>query len=265
MDIDESQIFNVSSSRENVVSGTTSDFIYKFDIDNDANYDRCAILSASIPKSYYLIDENNDDFILVENNIQVPINIPHGNYTITAWKQTLTSLLTSNSPNNWVYNVSFPNANQVNKGKLLFTVIGNDSQPQFIFDEQLYKQFGFYQGTYTFNNNQLESINVINLQLINTIYIKSDIVNNKHDDVLQVLYSNSSDFSNITFQATELLANSKPLATKNNFMNKFYLTDNNHQRINLNGLEFNFTIIFFKKNNTLQMIKDFIKLNLLRE
>lgn len=262
MDIEDSQIFYVSS--EDRIDGNSSNFSYNFKITNDKEYDHCAILAASIPKSYYLIDENNDQFNLVENGVNVALTIPHGNYTLTAWKSMLQTLLTSNSPNGWTYTTSFPSTNTTNTGKMTFTVSGNGGiQPQFIFSEHVFDQMGFNPGTYTFAGNSLTSENVINLQLVNAIFIHSDIVNNKDDNILQDVYSNTSDYSNITYQATELLSYAKKLSNKTSWTARFYLTDVESNPINLNGLNWNFTIIFFKKNNIFDMIRNFIKLSII--
>lgn len=264
MDYEDKQIVYVNSVDR--VSGTPSRFLYQFNIDNTNNYDYFGVLQVSIPKSYYLINPENDEFILTENGSSVNIVIPHGNYTLTAWKNVLTSLLNENSPNGWTYVITFPSVNTTNTGHLTFTVSNNGLlQPSFTFSETLYKQFGFNSGTYQFVANVLESVNVINLQLISAIFIHSDICNNKSDTVIQEIYSDNNDYSNIRYQATELGAYSKQLAYKNNFSNMFFLTDQYNNEINLQGLEWNMTLIFFKKNNIYELIKNYIKLTLLQQ
>ena len=72
----------------------------------------------------------------------------------TAWKNTLTTVLNSNSPHLWTYVVNYPSTVTTNTGKLAFTVSGNGGiQPQFTFAEHLYEQFGFDAGTYSFVGN----------------------------------------------------------------------------------------------------------------
>lgn len=264
MDYSSKQIVYVSSA--NRISGNSSNFLYSFNIDKDSQFDHVAVLQASIPKSYYLINPNNDEFTLSEGVSSVVILIPNGNYTLTAWKNVITNILNNNSPNGWTYTVAFPSPSGTNTGHLLFTVSGNGGiQPSFTFSETLYQQFGFNSGTYSFVDNQLESVNVINLQLNTALFIHSDIVNNKSDAILQDIYSNSDDFSYITYQATEVLSYSKELCYKNNFTNRFFLTDAQGNEVNLQGLNWNMTLIFFKKNNTLDMIKSYIKLSLMQQ
>jgi len=173
-------------------------------------------------------------------------------------------MLNNNSPHGWTYTVSYPTPTQTGTGKLTFNVTGNgDIQPQFIFTEQLYEQFGFNSGTYSFVGNLLTSINVINLQLLSALFIHSDMCDNKHDSVLQEIYSNNSDYSNIEYQATAPNAYSKKLAIKGINAYNFYLTDSSGNQVDLNGLNWNMTILLFKKNNIYEMARNFMKLQLL--
>lgn len=261
MEFLDKQIFYVSSKDR--VSGTSSSFLYNFNLANDSEYDNVAILQASIPKSYYLITSQNDQFTLIENNVSVDIHIPVGNYTLTSWKKILTDSLNAASPNNWTYSISYPTTKETNTGKITYTVTNNNSQPQFIFNEYLYEQMGFDQGTYNFSNDVLVSTNVINLQLLNAVFINSDICTNKHNTVLQEIYSNNSDFSFLTYQATTISAYSKKISVKGNGTYRFYLTNFYDDTIDLNGLNWSFTILFYKENRTLDMIRDYIKLSVM--
>ena len=264
MDFEDKECFYVSSV--NRLSGTSSSFSHKFGNVQKKNYDSVCVLAASIPKSYYLITTDNDEFILTENGSSVDIHIPVGNYTISAWKNTLINVLNTNSPNNWTYSIDFNvGGSVVNTGKLRFSVSGNSSiQPQFTFSEYLYKQMGFNPGTYTFNNDALTSGNVINLQLLDAVFINSDICTNRHDSVLQEIYSNNGDYSNITYLATAPLAYAKKMMSNTSNVYSFYLTNVYGQPIDLNGLDWNCTVLLYKENKTLEMIRNYIKLTLLQ-
>lgn len=265
MDYDDKQIFYVFS--KNRISGDSNSFLYQFDINPGDQYDSVAVLGATIPKSFYLINSFNDEFILTEDTTSVTITITHGNYTLASWRNTLTNALNANSPNGWVYTVSYPSttATDGNNGKLTFTVSGNTSQPSFTFSERLYLQMGFNANvTYQFTANTLTSVNVINLQLLAAVFIHSDVCNNKSDSVLQEIYVNDNDYSSIRYQASAAGAYGKKISGRSNQVCRFYLTDEYSQLVNLNGLEWSFTIIFYKQNNTLDMIKNYIKLSLLQ-
>lgn len=264
MEFENKQIFFCSSKDR--VSGTPSDFLYSFNLNTNNNYDYVGILAASVPKSFYLITTYNDEFILTENGDSVTIHIPVGNYTLTSWIVTLTTLLNNNSPNNWTYSITYPKPTAYggNNGHFIFNVSGNIGQPSFTFNERLYQQMGFNPGTYTFTDNILESINVINLQLLDALFINCDVADNGSDSVLQEIYNNNEDYSNITYQAMNIHHYSKKIAIKNNSVYHFYLTNSYGETINLNGLDWNFTIIFYKLNNVYEMHKNFIKLSVLQ-
>lgn len=263
MEYDDKQIFYVSSRDR--ISGTTSNFLYNFQIPSESNYDSIVVLAASIPKSYYLISSSNDEFILTEDNIAVNIHIPSGNYTLTSFKAMMIKALNDASPHNYTYNITFPSTRDPGTGKFTYSVTGNGViQPSFTFGEYLFEQMGFFSGTYNFVDSSLTSINVVNLQLLNAVFISSDICNNKNDCVLQEVYSNGVDFSNLTYQATSPNAYAKKLLIKNSTTCRFYLTDVYGDIIQLNGLEWNFTFMLYKSNQTLDMIRNYIKFSLMQ-
>lgn len=263
MEFEDKQIFYVSSKDRS--TGSSSNFLYNFQLSSDTNYDSVVVLAASIPKSYYLISTTNDEFILTEDNVSINIHIPDGNYTLSSWKTILTAALNAASPNNWTYTMTYPTTKETNTGKFTFTVSGNGLiQPSFTFGEYLYEQMGFEQNTYSFSNNTLTSVNVINLQLLNAVFISSDICNNKHDTVLQEIYSNNSDYSFLTYQSTAVTAYSKKISVKGNSVYRFFLTNAYGDIVDLNGLNWNFTLMFYKENKTMDMIKNFIKFSLMQ-
>jgi len=260
-------IFYINS--KNRVSGTDSDFLYQIDITKENKYNKVCALQVSIPKSYYLI-QNGEHFILEEGKVQVNIQVTPGNYTRKSFAATIQSFLNSLSPNGWIYAITYQNSStQYDDGKYTFTVSGNSSQPSFIFDSDhnLYENMGFDIGsTNTFVADTLKSTNVINLQKESTLYLHSDMVNNGNDNVLQEVFaSDSSDYSTIVFQQKDVEAYSKDTITNKNNVYRFYLTDENDFPINLNGLNLNVTIVLYEKNNIYEMIKQFLKLQILKK
>jgi len=261
---DEKEVYYIFSKDR--LSGDATNFTYRILLPENTEFDYAGVLAASIPKTYYLIDEYNDEFTLVEETDHINIKLDHGNYTLTAFTNALITTLNQHSTHSWSYVVIPPMSNIVNTGKIVYTVSGNGgSQPSFIFTESLYKQMGFNVGTYTFDNNKLMSENVINLQLLSRLYIHSDMCSNKNNDILQEVYSNTQDFSNITYQATAIEGYSKRFVTNKNNVYRFVLTDDSGDNINLNGGEWSFTLMCYKKNTTLPLINHFIKYNLLKE
>ncbi len=251
------------------VSGSDSDFLYQFDIPKDNKFNKVCVLQMSIPKSYYLIQQG-ENFVLEENKVQVNIQLTAGNYTRKSFAATLQQFLNTSSPNGWVYAITYPTSStEYDDGKYTYTVTGNTSQPSFIFDNDhtLYENMGFNIGsTNTFVANTLKSTNVINLQKESTLYLHSDIANNGNDNVLQEVFATSnSDYSTIVFQQMDVESYSKDMTTNANNVYRFYLTDENDKKIDLNGLNMTATIVMFQKQNVYEMIKQFLKLQVIKK
>ena len=138
-------------------------------------------------------------------------------------------------------------------------------QPQLIFGDYLFEALGF--DAFSSNNfiaNQLVSTNVIKLQLEDSIFIHSNLVSNGTDNILQEIFSaDAGDFSNIIFTTPDFEAYSKQITYNTSNVYNFYITDEEQRPINFNGLNVNFTIVLYKKENVMEMLRNFMKLKLL--
>lgn len=235
-----------------VVSGTDANFTYMLDLPKYNTFDSVCVLQAAVPKSYYLIANNRNVFTLVEGETYTFITIPPGNYSRRSLASKLTTLLTANSPNNYVYTVSFPDFTiNPDTGKYTYTVIGALEQPKFIFSWQSSPatQMGFESNSMnTFALNVLESVNVCKLQSQDTIYIKSDLVENGNNTILQEVFSNVPDFSTITFDvgnAGGVKANRRRLRSNRNNIYSFTITDDEDNQLDLNGLNVVFSLLLW--------------------
>lgn len=256
-----SKIFYINST--NRLSGSHSNFSYKLELRPETEFTHVAVMQAIIPKSYYLIQEEQNTITLNENGSLSIITIPIGNYTRSSFVSIFQTTL--NASGVWNYLVSIDDTTTgPETGKLLFTVTGNsDIQPSFIFTTFLYEMLGFEQNsTISFQNNSLTSINVINMQKEASVFIRSDIVSNSGDNILQdVFTSNTSDYGNIIFQNENINYNCKKLNSSQKVYD-FYLTDENNNPINLNGRNWQITICLFNKNDLLNIIKRYIQFKL---
>ena len=245
----------------NRLSGSSSAFSISVQLPQHEDYNKITVLEANIPISYYLIPAGYNTFQLKELSTTVTITIPAGNYNVQSFANILTTLLNINSPNSWVYSISYNNGYSNNfNGLYTFNVTGNSGQPTFIFNSINYlnEQFGFNQGsTVTFASNTLVSTNVVNFVNETVLLIHSDIATTGYSDVLQGVYqSNNSSMSYLTYQATAPLEHSKFLTTNKNQIANFYLTDANNTQINLNGQDIVITILLYKEPEN---ITDFLK------
>ncbi|MGV8131480.1 MAG: hypothetical protein ACP5N7_05275 [Candidatus Pacearchaeota archaeon] len=256
------------------ISGTSHDFTAKLNLPTDFDYDSVSLLQASIPKSYYLVREPFNTFILQENKTnEVTITVQPGNYSLSSFKNIIKTLLNDNSPNNLTYNLTSPNINtECSTGKITYTVEANiliTSQPALIFpySSNLYKQFGFEsESTNYFVNRSLTSVNVVNFNTINGLIILSDLVEGTPADpihgsaVLQEIFSfNTFDYSNINFQNIDIQATAKLLNKRPSNTAHFTLTDLDAATLDLNGQPVNFSLVFFKRDRTNEMKRDDLK------
>lgn len=258
------RIFYVDSHQR--ISGTHSNFSYQLEYNNE-DFDHCVVLQASIPKSYWLIQNGENTFVLDEISNQVTITMPVGNYSRSSFAYQLQYQLNTYSPNGWTYQISIPNSSMTgDTGLYTWTVTGNGGvQPRFIFTDYLYEQFGFEpNSSYVFTADTLTSINVVKFQLEDSIFIHSDIANNGIDNVLQeILGVQNTDYANIIYVCPDVEAYAKPITTKNNNIYHFQLTDEDGAEINLNGQNIVFTLMLFKKNPVYHLVSEFLKLNVL--
>ncbi len=254
-----SKIFYINSF--NRTGGTASNFSYDMNLPPNANYTHVSVLKASVPKSYYMVQDGFNFFTLRENVTEYTITIPIGNYSRSSFITKLQALL--NASGSWTYTVSIPDttSGEPETGKLTFTVSGNSSvQPDFIFTDYMYEMMGFNDNTtVSFIGDVLTSVNVINLQKEATLFIHSDLVNNPDDNILQELFAeNTSDYGNIVYQSNDIIGTSKPVSNLNSTF-QFYLTDENDKLIDINGRNWQITLVLFKKENINNILKQYIK------
>lgn len=255
----------------NRVSGTSSDFSYVLNILPDEDFTHAVVLQCLIPKSYYLIQDGLNTFQLQEGASIVTLTVPVGNYSRRSFETVVQNLLNSNSPNGWTYNINYPNtAITADTGKFTYSVSGNTSQPSLIFGSSVIcEQFGFpANSTQTFTAGTLVSTNVIKMQREDAIYIHSDLVQNKEgDNVLQAVFSSTDSpaYSNITYRAINIEANSKKMITSSANVYRFFLTNEAGVPLDLNGLNIVINLMVYKKNDVSSIIKAAIKYSLLKD
>ena len=241
------QMCYINSQKQ--ISGSNSNFMYKLDIPYDNPYTRVVVLYCVIPKAFYNVASPYNTFKLIENGVTVTITLTEGDYSRDTLKQHVTTQLNNNSPNGFTYAITTSPIAGPETGKFNFTVAGNGViQPILSFTStSLYEQLGFdADSDNSFIGNTLISTNVMYLQLERTLFIHSDLTNTYDSNILQEIYSGSVPmFYNIIFKQKLPLLYAKPFSKKFNTVFNFILTDENGSEINLNGLSWNFTLLFF--------------------
>lgn len=257
------QIFYINS--RNRLSGADSDFSYAVDLRN-FNPSHCVVLQANIPKAYYVV-KSGSTFTLTEEGVDTEITIPVGNYNRTNFKNVLQSLLNLSSPNAFTYSVTIPNSSSSgDNGKYVFTCAGHtlESQITVSSENNIYELMGFEKGSdNVFVSGSLTSTNVVKLTKEDSIFIHSNIVGGLSNDILQEIYSvDSSDYSNIVFHNHAIEHYEKEMNNKTNNVFRFYLMNEDGEKIELNGLNWSLTLCVFVKDNTNDFLKQYLKYSL---
>ena len=244
----------------NKLQGTNTHFSHSVNLPKQNNFDSICVLQASIPKSFYLIAPENNTFFLQEFGFApVTITIPIGNYTRRSFGIKLQVLLNAASPNLYFYQVGVPNtATEPDTGKYNFSVQTSvlnpaipANAPSLIMEEsfQPSESLGFDPySTNVFFNGNLESTNVCRLQAKNTLFIKSNAVDNGGTGILQALFGADPDFSVINFQvgnAGGIAANRKELIENRCNSLTFVITDEDGLVLDTNGLSVAFSILLW--------------------
>ena len=220
------------------------------------------LLNASIPNSFYLIQDGYNTFTLQEDIISATITIPPGNYSAKVFAAVVCALMTAASHSDWIYSMTLPNQNtEASTGKFTYSVTGNTSQPSIICSANVNEQLGFaINSINTFVANQIISSTVVNFAPESTLFIHSDIADNGDSDVLQEIYTNNTPtLAVISYQCTAPEYYSKVLQSNQSNTFNFSLTNEKKQLMNLNGVDMQLTLCLYKKDNTNDLVRKYIK------
>lgn len=245
------------------VSGSNSNFnSLPVDLGNNA-FDTVCLVQASLPKSFYNMPSGYNTFTLKENATSVTVTIPAGSYTRINLQSVLATRLTAASPNGLTYTVSYPASTVADTFHYTFTVSSAVIAVQFILSSTSpYRQLGFEIATYTFTpvtlTSTLESVNSLNLSYILRAFIKTDLVTNATDSILEeILNFGSYPASSVVhYQQYNFDMNSRALSLGNKNSWNFVIQDAFGQEIDLNGIPWAFSVVFYQRNKTAEIHKN---------
>lgn len=258
------KIYYINS--RNRLNGTNSNFQYSIPLPDNSQFTHCAVLQASIPKSYYLVPNNQNTFTISENKVNTTITIPPGSYSRRSFLQQLNTAM--NTGTTYTYTITTPNTATGNAetGLFYFAVAGNAGvQPNLIIGNYLWEMLGFDRNTtYSFVADALVSVNVCKLQKEDTLQIHSDMCHNEGDNILQEIYaSDSTDFAHITFINHNVDYYAKKLNTEDNTY-RFWITNEDGEEMDLKGNNWVMSIVMFQIDNINEIIKQYIKFRLIK-
>lgn len=230
----------------NRLSGNSNNF--QIDISNqirsNINYDKACLVNASIPKTYYLINNTSNKLIINEQGVDYTVIIQNGNYSILS----LCSYLNiSSNLSQYGLSYSYFFSPNINTGKITITVTGNNGNNvifKFINEENPALILGFDETTYTFNNT-ITSPNIANFELTNSISICTDLIEN---NILFSLTPNVLSYNYINYQNNSLEHTNKKISKLKNVIT-IYLIDNiSGKLLDLNGVNMSICICLFSKD-----------------
>lgn len=244
------------------ISGSNSNFIsLPVDLGNNA-FDTVCLVQASIPKSFYNFPSGYNTFTIQEDALSATVTIPVGTYNRINLQSVLATRLTLASPNAFTYTVSYPVATVADTFHYTFSVNTSVSVIKFIFGEtSVFRQLGFEIDTYTFTpaigTSSLESVNSLNLSYILRAFIKTDLVADATDSILEEILNFGSypSSSVVHYQQYNFDMNSRKLSSSAKTSWNFILQDAFGRDIDLNGVPWAFSIVFYQRNKTHEIHK----------
>lgn len=244
-----------SQSRE---SGTNENFFSNPITFKINKFDSVCLLQASVPRSTYNIAPPYNTFTLTEGLTSATVVIPPASYSAMNLMPALTLALNTASPNGWTYAVYYNNptwkCGDPDIFKYLFTVSGNGGvQPSFSFGVfSMEKPLGFNKNsTVQFVANSLQSPNCVNLSNITRCFIKSNIVINAYLSILEEVlnYGDFGPLQQCYYQQYSIDLNSREFNNSGVNSWQFILVDANDAIIDLNGVPWSFSLVFYQRNN----------------
>jgi hypothetical protein len=236
-------------------------------------FTHCCVKQAGIPKVFPNIPTSYNTFTLIEKGISRTITLEVGYYNKNTMIAVLPALLNSASAlngNNWIYTMSYRTSLQVQNFKFTFSVSGNGAfQPSFDFTEnQVFLQLGFDVGTHAFTASSLVSDNIINFNPTSKLYIKSNLVSSSNDSVLQEIFScDLVGFGSSIYYENQgnVDLDSKVLVGNKNDTFNIQLVNENNQLVDLQGQNWSFSIVFYVRSDTQELIREDLKIKTLEK
>lgn len=253
--------YNIHSANRIPDGSDTDNFNYNilipFDVLNQLTH--VSVTQMFIPRSYYDIDTPFNTFQLREGASTVSITVPPGNYSLCQFIPDMQALLNANSPNGYMYTVSMVNSPpgnplcpNPNVGKLQIDVNDATMPKALIFTGQndVQVSMGMNTGSNPFvGNNQLISPMVINLSVVQSLFLCSNIMVQENvtvnsSNILAVTNMADTIPFNYKEQTFEIIENMKEFVGRNGIFN-FFITDEFNNHVQLNNIDTYFTLHIF--------------------
>ena len=234
-------------------TGTPGNFTYEIIIPQ--NYNRGCVLSADIPKSFYLVDAPYNTFTLTVNSISTNYTFPIGNYSQLTFFNQFKTLVNTGSV---VFSFAI---NSLTNIVVISATGGTFNSISFSPLSILHRQFGFAIGsTNLASGNSISSINIGIFQLSNVVFLRSDLVmgesSSTNTGILQsISCANNPTLTSLSYQCTVDPRVIGKAINSSRRMYSFFITDTDGFQLNLHGASVNFEILFYIDHNIDEMLK----------
>lgn len=257
--IDQSEKTVVYINSAERITGYSDDFTINISnqIEPGKIYNSVCLLSCSIPKSYYIINNNNKTIRFIENVTNVLCSLDVGNFSASELASEISSAMTAASTIGAVYSTYL----NMRTGKYYIqTSSAVPTSIDFTNDGGLHEIVGFDEDIYNFNAQILYAPNVCNLQLSNVVRINSSIVGGS-DQILSEVIPDNISFSSIVYNEQNAGFASKPMNNIGSDIFSFTLLDAIGKRIDLNGLNWNAVLVLYNSNDYYKKMLNLAQLN----
>ena len=243
----------VSSSKR--IEGSPSNFSQRISLPRNNTFTKISLVHASIPKGWYMIDSQID--LLYEDSASVPgvpitIQFPstnvQRNYTITELCAELVVVLNAAAVTTGsaaTYTCTFDSSTS----KLTVTASAGIFHVNLSEDTAEGKDLLRYLGWNTTNSSTLTvyvSPNRVNLQRYNKIYLNCSLTSNSDDSILTELYMAGTGNSDVfEYRTPDACMSARGMSGNQNDNIRVSLLDANKRPINLNGLDWDATIVCY--------------------
>ena len=255
---------------KNRINGTSSNFQLNLQLPNNT-WDHVVLMQASIPKSWYLISTilNNNTFIYQEGSgVFNTITIPDGSYNKISMTIVLKSLLQSVTTFGLnAFSITYSNNQSAQDTfKYTFSSISTTISKLIFSNNNLATILGF-------NNNSTNSFSIIpliapnayNFASITRLFIKSTLSNYADRSILQEIFQSQPDQSIVYYNQLEINSNAKLFTENNDDIFSFVIQDRYGNVVDLNGIDWVCSLLFFNMDDTNEFIKNDIILRNLKD
>ena len=246
---------------KNRITGSSSNFQINLQLPNNT-WDSVVLMQASIPKSWYIISGllNNNTFQYQEGvGVVNTITIPDGSYNKISMSIVLKSLLQSVTTFGLnAFSITYSNnQSQQDTFKYTFSSVSATISKIIFSNNNLSSILGFNNNTTnTFSIVPLQTPNAYNFASITRLFIKSSLSNYADRSILQEIFQSQPDQSIVYYNQLEIANNAKLFTENNDDIFTFVIQDRYGNVVDLNGIDWVCSILFFNRDDTNEFVKN---------